>query len=324
MPSAIRIYKTGNADVLNYEAIETPELENNEVLIRQTAIGLNFIDTYHRTGLYPVEMPFTPGLEGAGVIEKIGAEVANFKIGDRIAYASGPIGAYATHRTMPAARIVKIPDAIDDKTTAAALVKGMTVEYLLERTYPVKAGETILIHAAAGGVGSIAVQWAKALGATVIGTVGSDEKADKIKALGADHVILYKNENIAERVKDITNGKGLPVVYDSVGKDTFEASLDCLAPRGTLVSFGNASGPVENVNLGILATKGSLYVTRPSLVNYTSTREEYTHSAARVFEMIKKGAINIEINQEYSLKEAAQAHKDLENRKTTGSTILLP
>jgi NADPH2:quinone reductase len=321
MSYAIRVHQTGGPEVLKYEQIDTPAPGPGEVLIRHTAIGLNFIDIYHRTGLYQLPLPFIPGTEGAGVVEQVGEGVTGLKKGDRVAYAGGP-GAYSELRVKPAGRVVKIPDGISDEIAAASMVKGMTAEYLLNRTYPVKKGETILFHAIAGGVGLIACQWAKALGAIVIGTAGSAEKMELAKQHGADHVINYKSEDFVARVKEITNGKGVPVVYDSVGKDTWNGSLDCLQPRGTMVSFGNASGPVDAFSPGTLSTKGSLYLTRPSLWHYTSDDAEYAASAKALFDMIKSGKVKINIDQRYELKNAAQAQRDLESRKTTGSSIL--
>jgi NADPH2:quinone reductase len=321
MSYAIRIHETGGPDVLKYEKITVPKPGPGEILIRHTAIGLNFIDVYHRSGLYPLPLPFTPGTEGAGLVEALGEGVTTLKKGDRVAYAGG-IGSYAEQRIMPANRVVKIPDSISDEIAAASMVKGMTAEYLLNRTYKVKPGETILFHAIAGGVGLIACQWAKALGTTVIGTAGSPEKIALAKEYGCDHVINYKTEDFVARVKEITKGQGVPVVYDSVGKDTFMGSLDCLQPRGLMVSFGNASGPVDTFALGTLSTKGSLYLTRPSLWHYTSDDVEYAASAKAMFEMIKSGKVKITIDQRYELKNAAQAQRDLEERKTTGSSIL--
>jgi NADPH2:quinone reductase len=294
-----------------------------EVRVRSTAVGLNFIDTYQRSGLYPMPLPFTPGSEGAGVVEAVGPKVKEFKVGDRVCYA-GPIGAYAEVLMRPAARLLKIPAGIDDNTAAAMMLKGMTSQYLIRRTYRVQKGDTILVHAAAGGVGQIMCQWGKALGATVIGTVGSDEKAALARKAGCKHVIVTSREKIVERVKEITKGKGVPVVYDGVGKDTFMDSLDCLAPLGLLASFGNASGAVTQFNPGILAQKGSLFLTRPTLVNYTASREDLVKTAADLFSVVKSGKVKIRINQTYPLREAAQAHRDLESRKTTGSTVLLP
>jgi NADPH2:quinone reductase len=293
------------------------------VLVRNTAVGLNFIDTYQRSGLYPMQLPFTPGSEGAGVVEAVGPKVKEFKAGDHVAY-SGPVGAYAEVLLRPAARLVKIPAGIDDRTAAAMMLKGLTAQYLLRRTYRVKKGDTILMHAAAGGVGQILCQWAKALGATVIGTVGADEKVALAKKAGCKHVIVTSRENFVERVKEITQGKGVPVVYDGVGKDTFMGSLDCLAPLGLLASFGNASGAVTQFNPGVLAQKGSLFLTRPTLLTYTATREALLAAARELFAVVKSGKVKIVINQTYPLRDAAQAQRDLESRKTTGSTVLIP
>jgi len=325
MPNAIIIYQSGGSDQLEYTSFDLPPVGNGDVVIDQKAIGLNFIDVYHRNGLYPVtEFPAIIGLEGAGIISQVGGDVSEFSPGDRVAYASPPMGAYADQRVMPANKIVKLPDSIAFDTAAAMMLQGFTVQYLTRQTYNVKPGDTVLMHAAAGGVGLIACQWLKHLGATVIGTVGNDEKAEIAKAHGCDHTILYRNEDIATRVRDITGGKGVPVVYDSVGKSTLMASLDSLAPRGLLVSFGNASGPVDNFNLGVLAQKGSLYVTRPTLMTYIAERENMVQMARDLFKVVESGAVKIEINQRYKLSEAAQAHDDLEGRKTTGSTILEP
>lgn len=321
MSYAIRVHEAGGPEVLKYEETDPGKPGAGEVLIRQTKVGLNYIDVYHRTGLYPLDMPFTPGMEAAGVVEEVGETVHNFEPGDRVAYATAPVGAYAEMRVMDAGRIVKIPKGISDETAAAAMVKGLTAEYLLHRTYPVQPGDTILFHAVAGGVGLIACQWARYLGATVIGTVGSEEKAKLAKDNGCNHVILYKEENFTERVREITRGHGVPVVYDSVGKDTFEGSLDCLQTRGVMVSFGNASGPVGSFDPAILSAKGSLYLTRPSLWHYTQDNQEYAAAAASLFDVILKGKVEVTINQRYDLKDAAQAHRDLEARKTTGSTI---
>jgi NADPH2:quinone reductase len=294
------------------------------VLLRQTAVGLNYIDTYHRSGLYPVPLPSGIGLEGAGVIEKLGPGVKGFAVGDRAAYCSAPIGAYAEWRVYPAERLVKLPEGISDRQAAAMMLQGMTVEYLIRRTYPVKAGQTVLLHAAAGGVGLIACQWLKHLGAIVIGTAGGPEKMALAKAHGATHVIDSRKEDVAKRVREITGGKGVPVVYDGVGKDTFQASLDSLSPRGMFVSFGNASGAVPPFEPVLLSSKGSLYFTRPSLMAYTATREELLASAQALFDVVAKGVVKIEVHQTYPLKDAAQAQRDLEGRKTTGSTVLLP
>jgi len=323
MSYAIRIHEHGAADKLRWEEVEVGEPGPGQVRVRNAAVGLNYIDTYHRSGLYPMPLPLVIGGEGAGVVEAVGPKVKDLKTGDRVAYA-GPIGAYAEVLLRPADRLVKIPAGIDDKEAAAMMLKGMTAWYLCRRTYRVKKGDTILVHAAAGGVGQILCQWTKKLGATVIGTVGSEEKAVLAKQAGCKHVIVTSKEKIAERVKAITKGKGVPVVYDGVGKDTFTDSLDCLSPLGLMVSFGNASGAVPPVSIGILAQKGSLYLTRPTLVNYTATREDLLTAARELFAVVKSGAVKIRINQTYPLREAAQAHADLESRKTTGSTVLLP
>lgn len=321
---AIRFEATGGPEKLKWTEIELASPGAGEVLIRNNAVGLNYIDTYHRSGLYPMPLPSGIGLEGAAVVEAIGAGVSELRIGDRVAYASAPIGAYAERRVYPANRLVKLPDAIDDKRAAAMMLQGMTTEYLVRRTFPVKRGQTVLFHAAAGGVGLIACQWLNAIGATVIGTVGSPEKAKIAEAHGCHYVIDYRRENFTARVREITKGAGVPVVFDGVGKDTFMGSLDSLAPRGMLVSFGSASGAVPAFEPGILAAKGSLYLTRPTLVHYTATREDLLDSANALFEMVLKGAVKIEVHQTYPLKEAARAHVDLEARRTTGSTILLP
>jgi len=323
MPHAIRIEQFGGPENMKWVEVEVGAPGPGQVLVRNAAVGLNFIDCYHRTGLYPMPLPLTLGSEGAGIVEAVGPKVKDFKVGDRVAYAQ-PIGAYADLLLRPADRLVKVPAGVDLKVAAAMMLKGMTAQYLIRRTHRVKAGETILVHAAAGGVGQILCQWAKALGATVIGTVGSEAKVALAKKAGCRHVVVLGQEKIAERVKAITKGKGVPVVYDGVGKDTFMDSLDCLAPRGLLASFGNASGAVPPVNIGILAQKGSLFLTRPTLINYTSTREELVKAAAELFAVVKSGKVRISINQTYPLAEAAQAHRDLEARKTTGSTVLLP
>ncbi|MHB8666849.1 MAG: quinone oxidoreductase family protein [Burkholderiales bacterium] len=323
MPYAIRIHETGGPDKMRWEEVEVGVPGPGQVLVRNTAVGLNFVDVYHRTGLYPNALPLTLGMEGAGVVEAVGPKVKEFKVGDRVAYAQ-PMGSYTEKCLRPADRLVKIPAGIDDKIAAAIMLKGMTAWYLLRRTYKVKKGDTILMHAAAGGVGQILCQWAKHLGATVIGTVGSDDKVALAKKVGCKHVIVTSKENFVERVKAITKGKGVPVVYDGVGKDTFMGSLDCLAPLGMMVSFGNASGAVTQFNPGVLAQKGSLFLTRPTLVNYTATRESLLQAARDLFAVVKSKAVKISINQTYPLREAAQAHSDLEARKTTGSTVLLP
>ncbi len=324
MTHAIRFHQTGEPEVLRWEEVTLPELQPGEARIQQHAVGLNFIDIYHRSGAYPVPLPSGIGLEGAGVVEAVGNAVTELKPGDRVAYAGGPLGAYAEARNIPADRLVKLPDAIDFRTAAAMMLKGMTAQYLLRRTYRVQAGDTILIHAAAGGVGLVVCQWAKALGATVIGTVGSDAKAELARAHGCDHTIVYTRENFTQRVREITGGAGVPVVYDSVGKDTFMASLDCLRPFGLLVSFGSASGAVPPLDIGMLAPKGSLYVTRPTIATYTAKRADLVQSAGELFDMVGSGKVKIEVNQTYALKDAALAHADLGGRKTTGSTVLLP
>jgi NADPH2:quinone reductase len=317
------MHETGGPEVMRWEEVEVGQPGPGEVRVRNTALGLNFIDTYHRTGLYPMPLPTTLGMEGAGVVEAVGPKVKGFKAGDRVAYAN-PIGSYAEVCLRPVARLVKIPTGVDDKIAAAIMLKGMTAWYLCKRTFKVGKGQTILVHAAAGGVGQILSQWAKYLGATVIGTVGSEEKAALAKKAGCKHVIVTSKEDFVARVKEITKGKGVPVVYDGVGKDTFMGSLDCLAPRGYMVSFGNASGAVTQFNPGLLAAKGSLFLTRPTLFNYTATPEDLAAAARDLFAVVKKKVVKISINQTYPLREAAQAHRDLEARKTTGSTILLP
>ena len=320
---AIRAYDTGGPEVMKWKKVELGEPGPGQIRVRHAAVGLNYIDTYHRSGLYPIaERPFTPGLEGAGTVEAVGLDVADLAPGDRIAYAAPPMGAYAEARLIPAASVVKIPAGVGDETAAAMMLKGMTVEYLLNRTCKVKAGDTILFHAAAGGVGLIACQWAKAIGATVIGTVGTDEKAELARAHGCDHPIVYTRENFVEQVWEITDGNGVPFVYDSVGKTTFAGSIDCLAPRGTLALFGQSSGPVESFDPGLLAAKGSLYLTRPSLMTYNASRAELVASADALFDMVAGGKVRIEIENRYPLSEAVTAHRDLEGRKTKGSTVL--
>jgi NADPH2:quinone reductase len=323
MTHAIRIHQTGGPEVLRWEAIEVPAPGVGEVLLRQTAVGLNYIDVYFRTGLYAAPtMPFIPGLEGAGVVEAVGPEVTSLAVGDRVAYASAPIGAYAEARLMPADRLVKIPDSISDEQAAAMMLQGMTTQYLVRRTYKIQPGDTILVHAAAGGVGLMLCQWAKHLGATVIGTVSSDEKAALARANGCDYPVIYTREDFQARVLEITNGNKVPVVYDSVGVDTFAKSLDCLAPLGMMVLFGQASGPVPPFELGTLAAKGSLFITRPTLFSYTAKRDDLVTTAQELFEVVSKGVVKIAVNQTYPLAEAAQAQRDLEARKTTGSTVL--
>jgi NADPH:quinone reductase len=324
MTKAIRIQKTGGPDVMQLTDIDLSKPGVGEVRVRHTAIGLNYIDIYHRSGLYPVAMPSGLGLEAAGVIEDVGQGVSMLKIGDRVAYGNGPIGAYSQARNIPASRVIKIPDVISDETAAGMMLKGMTVRYLLRATYKVKAGETILMHAAAGGVGLILSQWAKALGVAVIGTVGSEVKVATAKAHGCTHVINSTTENVVARVKEITGGKGVPVVYDGVGQATFMTSLDCLSPRGLLVSFGNASGPVKAFDLGILAGKGSLYVTRPTLMTYTASDADLAETAADLVDIVKSGKVKIPVNQRYALADVVQAHRNLEARKTTGTTVLTP
>lgn len=321
MANAIRVHKPGGADALVYEPYEPGQPGAGEVRLQQHAVGLNFIDVYHRTGLYPVDTPFVLGLEASGIVSEIGADVTDLVVGDRVAYAGMPLGAYCDERIIPAHRLVKLPEQISTETGAAMMLQGMTSQYLIRSTYRVKPGDTVLFHAAAGGVGLIACQWLNHIGATVIGTVGSAEKAELAKAHGCHHTILYREENLVERVKDITDGAGVPVVYDSVGKDTYESSLDCLAPRGMFVSFGSASGPVESVNPGQLAAKGSLYFTRPSLMTYTAARDDLLASANDLIDVVANGKVKISIDQTYPLSDAKQAHKDLESRKTTGSTI---
>ena len=322
MSNVVRIRQVGGPEVLRWEDVDVGNPEAGQALIRQTAAGLNYIDTYYRTGLYPVaSLPVVLGMEGAGVVEAVGQGVREVSVGERVAYCMA-IGGYAERRLVQARVLVRLPDGISDEQGAAMMLKGCTAQYLLRRTYTVKPGETILIHAAAGGVGLIACQWAKHLGATVIGTVGSPDKAAVAKAHGCDHPINYKTEHFVERVQEITKGAGVPVVYDSVGKDTFTASLDCLRPRGLMVSFGQSSGVIPPFSPGVLATKGSLFLTRPTLANYTSTREELVATANQLFDVVLKGAVKIEVNQTYPLNQTAQAHRDLEARKTTGSTVL--
>ena len=321
---AIRFDQVGGPEVLQLEDIETPRPGPGQILVRHEAIGVNFIDTYHRSGLYPVSLPATLGSEGAGVVEVVGEGVTRFRAGDRVAYALAGLGAYAEAKVVDAGRAVRLPEGIDARIGAAVMLKGMTAEFLLRRTYPVAAGQAVLIHAAAGGVGQIMVQWAKALGAEVIATVGSVEKAQRVRALGADHAILYREQDVAAEVKRITGGKGVPVAYDSVGKDTFEGTLKSLARRGLFVSFGNASGAPPAVPPQRLAQGGSLFFTRPTLGDYVATTEELDASAGAVFEMVGSGRIAIEIGQTFPLAEAAEAHRALESRRTVGATLLLP
>ena len=324
MSKAIRIHAHGGPEVMQWEAVPTPEPGPAEALVHHTAVGLNFIDVYFRTGLYKIPtMPATLGMEAAGTVTAVGADVTHLKPGDRVAYATGPIGAYATDRVIAADRLVKLPDSIDDTTAAAMMLQGMTAQYLLRTTHRVQPGETILVHAAAGGVGLILCQWAKHLGATVIGVVGTEAKAELARAHGAQHVIIG-NATLAADVKRLTGGAMVPVVYDSVGKDTFAASLDCLAPLGLMITYGNSSGPVPPVDLGILSAKGSLYVTRPTLATYTAKAKDLAASAADLFDVVGSGAVKIRVNQTFPLKDAAAAHTALEARQTTGSTVLIP
>ena len=324
MTHAIRFHETGSPDVLKYESIELPPPGPGEARVRHSAIGVNFLDTYHRTGLYKVPLPSGIGKEGAGIVEAVGEGVTVVTPGDRVVYCDGPLGSYASERNLPASVLIKLPQYVSEQHIAAGFLRAMTVEYLLNRTYKCKAGDTILFHAAAGGVGLIAAQWCRAIGVNMIGTVGSDDKGKLALEHGCKHVINYNTENFVERVKEITGGKKVPVVYDSVGKDTWPASLDCLQPLGLMVSFGNSSGPVTGVDLGILAAKGSLYVTRQTLMAYTSSRATTEEMANNVFNMMKDGKIDLAARQTYSLADAAQAHRDLEARRTVGGVILVP
>jgi len=324
MAKAIRFHKTGGPEVMQMEEVNVGEPAAGQARIRQTAIGVNFIDTYHRSGLYPMPLPSGLGSEGAGVVDAVGPGVTDVRPGDRVAYTGNPVGSYAEARLYAADRLVKIPAGITDQQAASMMLKGMTVQYLIHRSFKVKSGDTVLWHAAAGGVGLIATQWLKALGVTVIGTVGSEEKAVLAKKAGCAHVINYSTENFTQRVKDITGGKGVPVVYDSVGKSTWEGSLDCLQPRGMMVSFGNASGAVPPVNIGILGQKGSLFLTRPTLFSYIASRAELEETANSLFDVVTSGKVKIEVTGTYKLAEAEKAHRDLEGRKTTGSVILVP
>ena len=323
MTHAVRIHETGGPEVLRWEEVDVPAPGPGEAVVRQTAAGLNFIDVYFRTGLYPApSFPATIGNEGAGVVEAVGDGVTEVAAGDRVAYCMS-LGGYAQRRIIAARQLVKVPDGIGDEQAAAVMLKGCTVQYLVRRTHAVQPGETVLFHAAAGGCGLIACQWLKHLGATVIGTVGTREKAELAKAHGCDHPIVYTEESFVDRVKELTGGEGVPVVYDSVGRDTFEDSLRCLRPRGLMVSFGNASGAVEPFAPAILAAKGSLFLTRPTLATYTATRRELEETTAELFDVVGRGAVRVEVNQRYALRDAAQAHRDLEARRTTGSTVLL-
>jgi NADPH2:quinone reductase len=325
MPHAIRIHEYGGPETLRWDEIEIGKPGAGQVRLKQTAVGLNYIDTYHRTGLYKLpELPASIGSEGAGIVEEVGSGVTDLKAGDRVCYAGAPVGSYAEARLYPADRLIKIPDGIDDKIAAAMMLQGMTAQYLLKRVYACKKGDIVVMHAAAGGVGSIFCQWANALGVTVIGTVGSQAKAELAKKNGCKHVLVLGEGDWVARVKEISGGKGVPVIYDSIGKDTFFQSLDCLQLRGLMVTFGNASGPVSGVDLGILATKGSLYLTRPTLVHYIATRQELLETAGDLFDAVKRGMVTIQVNQTFPLRDAAEAHRALEGRKTTGSTVLLP
>ncbi|MFB5151562.1 quinone oxidoreductase [Burkholderia orbicola] len=324
MPKAIRYDQPGGPDVMKWVDVEVGAPKAGEVRIRQHAVGLNYIDVYFRTGLYPQQLPAGLGMEAAGEVTAVGDGVTAFKAGDRVAYVGQPPGAYAQERVMPAERVVKLPDGISYDDAASVMLQGLTAHYLLRRTYPVKAGDTILIHAAAGGVGLLVCQWAQALGATVIGTVGSDEKAELAKAHGCDHPIVYTRENFTQRVKAITNGAGVPVVYDSIGKDTYIGSLDSLAPLGYFVSFGNASGPLPPIDSKEFSSRGSLFFTRPTLFSYIAKRADLEAAAAELFDVILSGKVKTSINQRYPLAEVGRAHADLEARKTTGSTILVP
>jgi NADPH2:quinone reductase len=320
MPRAIQIKKQGAAGVMKWVDTQVGKPKRGQILINQSHVGLNYIDVYHRSGLYPLEMPHGIGMEAAGTVEAIGASVKGIQVGDRVAYAAGPPGSYAEIRVMPADRVVKLPAWISNEQAAAMLLQGMTTEYLIRRTYKVKKGDTVLFHAAAGGVGLIACQWLKQLGATVIGTVGSPAKAKLAKAHGCDHVINYNKQDFVKRVNSITKGVGVPVVYDSVGKSTYNGSLDCLSPLGMFVSFGNASGPIPAVDAGMLSQKGSLFFTRPTMMTYTAASKDLQASARALFAAVKNG-VKIEVNQRYAMKDAVQAHRDLEARKTTGSTV---
>ena len=324
MPHAIRFHKNGGPEVMQWESVEVGEPGPGEARVRHTAIGVNYIDTYHRSGLYKLALPSGLGTEGAGIVEAVGPGVTDVRSGDRVAYSGGPLGAYSEVRVMPADRLVKLPDGVSEQLAATLMLKGLTVQYLFRQTFPLKGGETILFHAAAGGIGLIACQWARALGVTMIGTVGSDEKAALAKTNGCTHTIVYTRENFVERVKQLTGGKGVPVVYDGVGKDTFPASLDCLSPRGMFVSFGNASGPIAPFDILLLSQKGSLYTTRPTLATYTASRPAMLKMSEEMFSLVLGGKLANEARQTYALKDAAQAHRDLESRKTSGATILLP
>jgi len=321
MTHAIRMHAQGGPEVLQWEEIEVDEPSVGEALISHHAVGLNYIDVYHRSGTYPVSCPATPGLEAAGVVEALGEGVSHLQVGDRVAYAGGPLGAYSERRVIPADRLVKLPESLSFEQGASMMLQGMTAQYLLKRTYPVKAGETILVHAAAGGVGLILCQWARALGVNVIGTVSSDEKAELARSHGCTHPVIYTRENFQAKVMEITDGKKVPVVYDSIGKDTFNQSLESLAPLGMMVLYGAASGPVPAFDLGLLAKMGSLFITRPTLFTYTAQRQDLEAISSDLFDVVASGKVKLSIHQRYHLSEAAQAHRDLEARKTTGSTV---
>lgn len=324
MVQAIRIQQPGGPEVMQWQEVDLPAPGPGQARVRHTAVGLNYIDTYHRSGLYTLPLPSGIGMEGAGIVEAVGPDVKDLVEGDRVAYAAGPPGSYSEARIIAADRLVKIPAGISDQQAAAMMLKGLTTQYLIRRTYKVKEGDTILMHAAAGGVGLILCQWAAALGATVIGTVGDEKKAELAKAHGCHHTILYKQEDFVARVKEITGGKGVPVVYDGVGKDTFMKSLDCLSPLGLMVAFGQSSGNVPPLELGVLSAKGSLFLTRPTMMTYTAKREDLLAMSAELFDVVKSGKVKIDINQTYPLKDVVKAHQDLEARKTTGSTVFLP
>jgi NADPH2:quinone reductase len=324
MPHAIRIHEPGGPDVMRWEEVPVGEPGPGQARVRHTAIGVNYIDTYHRSGLYKLPLPAGIGSEAAGVVEAVGPGVTDVAPGDRVAYSGGVPGSYAESRVMPAERLVKIPEGVSDQVAATLMLKGLTVQYLFRQTYVLKAGETILFHAAAGGVGLIACQWARALGVTMIGTVGSDEKAELARSLGCAHTIVYTRENFVDRVKEITGGNGVPVVYDGIGKDTYPGSLDCLSPRGLFVSFGSSSGPITAFDINLLSQKGSLYATRPTLMTYTATRANLVAMADDMFSLVRSGKLVNDARQTYALRDAAKAHRDLESRATTGASVLLP
>tara|TARA_Y100001970_G_scaffold255967_1_gene333212 strand:- start:33 stop:1007 length:975 start_codon:yes stop_codon:yes gene_type:complete len=321
---AVEISQTGGPEVINIKNISLEKPNSDEVTIEQKAIGLNYIDTYHRSGLYPLKLPSGLGLEGAGIITEVGSNIEHLKIGDKVAYAGIPLGSYSTHRNFPSSKLVKIPDGVDIEVAATLMTKGLTTYYLLHQTYKVKQGETILFHAAAGGVGQIFGQWAKSLGCIVIGTVGSEEKIEVAKKCGYDHVINYSKDDFAKKIKEFTDGKGVPVVYDGVGKDTLEGSLECLKIRGMMVSFGNASGPLSDINVPKMLQPKGLFLVRPSMQQYLSTKEELNFAANTMFEKVKSGKVKIEIFKKYKLEDAIQAHKDLEGRKILGPAIIIP